>query len=148
MKRIDNKACFAARRARYCKSLGKTNRANFLLFLCFLLLAACFSPWAGDEENATVTINLGPGAAVNRARTGFSADNIPAEALSIKVNLINKANGNEIPANIVNNNGQLGATAQVPPAVYDIVVDGFVNDWPYARGVEEAFPVTAAGMQP
>jgi hypothetical protein len=101
-------------------------RVLFLLLSTTLFVVACFSPWAGDEELGTVTINL---STTQRAVWSDLSDIMPL--LTHVVTL--KRNGSVIGTINVPRE-QSSAQAQVTPGPLDVEVRAYFNGWDFAEG--------------
>ena len=121
-------------------TMKKARTALFcLLFVSFsLLLAACFSPWAGDDDKGTVVLNLG-------AAHGRSA------AMSqIQYTIYLRRIVDDIPGNRVQHGQPVshGSTISitVAPGTYHIELEAKLNGYEYAHGSTSAPVTVTAGV--
>ena len=114
------------------KKMPGSLRAVFAgsLLMAAFLLAGCSSPYGDPEpEMATVTINLGGGA----ARTGFCGT-IPPTAISYEIWLINADILGDVGKKLTaDTSGK--ASASVEPGNYSIKVEATIRGWDYAEAV-------------
>ena len=123
--------------------MNQTRKNTTILLTAFALLfilTACNNP-AGDENTATITINVGGGQA--RSPVGFAGSQVDSDDIFYNVFLTNLDSG-LIGEMYIDPSSGIG-TIRVNPGNYKIDITVMVNGYEYATGAEPPFYLAENG---